>query len=170
MKLKHSPRLLLLVGSGLLMVVDTLLAWQSVEVGGDTYSRNAWHGFWGIILGLLSLAFLANASVQAGIVEFRLRLPHRYFSVLLAAAIVVFAIAKNIHDDHSAWASYIGIALAALVAASAWLAWKEPQSPADAAREAGAEAAHRAPPPADLPAASAGEEPPADAPAKPTSS
>jgi hypothetical protein len=29
-----------------------------VTVGHLTYSRNAWHGFWGVILGLMSIAFL----------------------------------------------------------------------------------------------------------------
>ena len=106
--LKHRPALLIVVGGGFLMLVDTLLGWQSISVGGLAYSRNAWHGFWGVVLGLMAVAFLLNAITQAGIVEFRLRLPHRLFSLVLAPAMFVFAVIKTITDDHSAWPSYVG--------------------------------------------------------------
>jgi hypothetical protein len=141
MKLKHSPATMILVLGGFLMFVDTLLAWQSVDVGDQTFTRNAWHGFWGVILGLLSIAFLANVVTQFGIIELKLKLPHRLFSIILAPAILVFAVIKNIDDSHSGWASYAGIVLAALITYGAWLGWKE---------KPGKE---KAEPPAALPAA-----------------
>ena len=44
--------------------------------------------------------------------------------VLFGASILLFALIKNLADDYSAWPSYIGIVLAALVAAGAWLTFQ----------------------------------------------
>ena len=151
MKFKHSPAMMLLVVGGFLMLVDTLLAWQSIDVGNQTFSRNAWHGFWGVILGLMSIAFFANALVQAGIVEAKFKTPSRLLSMILAPAILVFAVIKNIDDKYSGWASYVGIVLAALITLAAWMVWKE--KPVE-------------PTPAELPPAPTASPPPA-APAPP---
>jgi hypothetical protein len=161
MKFKQSPTLLLLVLGAFLMLIDTLLAWQSINVGGLSYSRNAWHGFFGVVLGLLSVAFFLNALVQGGIVESRYRLPHRHLAVVLAPAILVFALIKNIDDSHSAWASYVGIVVAAAITYAAIQAWKAPPEPA--ATEAAAPAAPAALPPSGESPASA----PVEAPPKP---
>jgi hypothetical protein len=152
MKFKNSPAVLLLVSGAFLMFVDTLLAWQSVDVGSDTYSRNAWHGFWGVVLGLLAIAFLANTAGQAGVVELKLRLPHRYLSVLLAPAILVFAVIKNIDDKNSAWASYAGIVLGVLVTLAALNAWKAKPEAEKAAAPPPAPVQSSAPPSDALPA------------------
>jgi hypothetical protein len=114
----------LLFLGGFLIFIDTLLPWQAVTVGKLTYSRNAWHGFWGLILGLMSLAFLVNVAFQVGIFEFRFRLPYRLVSIVLAPAMLVFAAIKTINDDNSAWASYSGIALAGALVVVALLSWK----------------------------------------------
>ncbi len=151
MKFKHSPAVTLLVVGAFLMFVDTLLAWQSIDFGRETYSRNAWHGFWGVVLGLLSVAFLANAAAQSNVVELKFPLPHRYLSVLLAPTILVFAVIKNIDDPHSAWASYVGIVLAILITLAAVNTWKA-KSEADAAPTPTA--------PAPAPKAPADEPPP----------
>jgi len=135
MKFTRSPAMTLLVLGGLFMFIDTLLSWQAVTVGHLTYSRNAWHGFWGVILGLMSIAFLLSASVHGGIVEMRLKLPHRLFAIVLAPVMFVFAVIKTITDDNSAWAAYVGIALCAVLVVAAWLTWSEkvPEPAADAA-------------------------------------
>jgi hypothetical protein len=125
MKFTRSPAMALLVLGGLFMFIDTLLSWQAVTVGHLTYSRNAWHGFWGVILGLMSIAFLLSASVHGGIVELRFRLPHRLIAIVLAPVMFVFAVIKTITDDNSAWAAYVGIALTAVLVLAAFLTWNE---------------------------------------------
>jgi hypothetical protein len=125
MKFTRSPAMTALVLGGLFLFIDTLLSWQAVTVGRLTYSRNAWHGFWGVILGLMSIAFLLSASVQGGIVEFKLRLPHRLIAIVLAPVMLVFAVIKTISDENSAWASYVGIVLAGVLVVAAWLVWNE---------------------------------------------
>jgi hypothetical protein len=124
MKVTRPLSHVLLFLGGWLMFIDTLLPWQAVTVGKLTYSRNAWHGFWGLILGLMSLALLVNVAFQVGIFEFRFRLPYRLVSIALAPAILVFAAIKTINDDNSAWASYSGIALAGVLVVVALLSWK----------------------------------------------
>ena len=89
MKFTRSPAMASLVLGGLFLFIDTLLSWQAVTVGRLTYSRNAWHGFWGVILGLMSIAFLLSASVQGGIVELKFRLPHRLLAIVLAPVMLV---------------------------------------------------------------------------------
>jgi hypothetical protein len=98
----------------------------AITVGNLTYSRNAWHGFAGLLVGFLSLVFLANAVVYARVVEVKFALPSKLIAITLAPAILVFALIKNIADANSGWASYVGVALAGLITYGAWLMWKEP--------------------------------------------
>jgi hypothetical protein len=125
MKLSRSPGTMLIVGGGFLMLIDTLLAWQSINVGGLTFSRNAWHGTLGLILGLLSIAFFANAVLYAGIVQTKLKLPYKTLAITLGPAILVVGLIKNIDDAHSGWAAYVGIVLGALITWGAWMVWNE---------------------------------------------
>ncbi len=111
------------------MLIDTLLAWQSVTVRNLTYSRNAWHGTWGLLVGILAVAFFANAVAYARILELKVRLPHRQLAIVLAPALLVLSLIKNIDDDNSGWASYVGILLAAVITYGAWLLWNEPPPP-----------------------------------------
>ncbi len=47
-------------------------------------------------------------------------------AITLALAVLVFAFAavKNIHDDYSAWGSYVGVVIAGVVVAVAWQAYQ----------------------------------------------
>jgi hypothetical protein len=125
LRVTRSPGYLLVVIGGFLMFIDTLLAWQSITVGGLTFSRNAWHGLFGFLLGLLSIAFLINAVSYAGILEVGLKLPHKLLAIVLAPAILALSLIKNIDDSHSGWASYVGIILGALITWGAWLLYNE---------------------------------------------
>jgi hypothetical protein len=125
MKITRSPGTILVVAGGFLMLIDTLLAWQSVNIGGLTFSRNAWHGTLGFILGLLSIAFFANAIIYARIVEVKFKLPYKTLAIGISPAILVIALIKNIDDSHSAWGSYLGIILGALITWGAWMLWNE---------------------------------------------
>jgi hypothetical protein len=149
MKVTRSPGYLLVVIGGFLMFIDTLLAWQSITVSGLTFSRNAWHGLFGFLLGLCSLAFLINAVSYAGILEIGLKLPHKLLAIVLSPAILVFSLIKNIEDSHSGWASYVGIILAALITWGAWLLWNE--KPAEAPGRAPPTSPPSAPPSAGAP-------------------
>jgi hypothetical protein len=140
----------ILLGAGLLLFIDTFLAWQkvSVEVGGveiASASRNAWHGFWGVVMGLALIALLVWVAIQIFKVEVpNLNLPERTVTAGLAGLVFVLALLKNLVDDYSAWPSYVGIVLAAAVAVGGWMRLQEPEA---AAAPAAAEPAPPPPPP-----------------------
>jgi hypothetical protein len=124
----------ILLGAGLLLFIDTFLAWQevSVEVGGveiASASRNAWHGFWGVVMGLALIALLVWVGLQIAKVEINWNLPapERMITAGLAGLVFVLAVLKNLVDDYSAWPSYVGIVLAAAVAVGGWLRLQEPE-------------------------------------------
>jgi hypothetical protein len=119
----------LILGGGLLLFIDTFLPWQkaSASFGGFHVSatRNAWHGFWGVLLGLLTIAILAWAVVRLLGVALPPGIPQGLTTLGLGALILLFAVLKALTESYKGWASWIGIVLAAGVAAGAWLAFQE---------------------------------------------
>jgi hypothetical protein len=122
----------LVLVAGVLLFFDLFLTWQSVEVdfgGGNTVSRglDGWD-FWGLLIGLLTLALLAVVIIRE--TESEVMLEARWDVVPLALACVIFAMAivKNIRDEASAWPSYLGIALAGVMIAGAAIEWARNRS------------------------------------------
>lgn len=114
----------LILGAGVLLLIDTFLHWQSVDIGPFTASRNGWHGFWGVLLGLLTIALVAWVAARAYDVELPMEIPEGLTSLVLGVLILAFALIKNLTDDYSTLWSYIGIVLAAIVAYGAWLVYQ----------------------------------------------
>src|SRR4051794_16856409 len=115
----------LVLGGGILLLLDTFFAWQSVSIGGFTASASGWHGFWGVLLGLMTIALVAWMVARTFGVEAPEGIPHGLISLVLGILIFAFALLKNLIDDYSAWASYVGVVLAAVVAYGAWLNFQE---------------------------------------------
>ena len=115
----------LILGAGILLFLDMFLHWQSVDVGPFTVGRNGIHGFWGVFLLLMTVAIVALAGARAFGVALPEGLPEGLISLVLGVLIFLFAVIKNIADDYSAWPSYVGIVLAALVAYGGWLVHQE---------------------------------------------
>jgi hypothetical protein len=63
--------------------------------------------------------------VQVANVDLNVTLPDRLIVLILSVLILVFAILKNLTDDYSAWASVVGIVLAAALAVGAWMRLQE---------------------------------------------
>jgi len=120
----------LIIGAGLLLFIDTFFAWQKIDVKvagivSVSAKANAWHGFWGYIMGLATIAIVVWVGARALGVKIPLELADGLTTLGLGAAILVCAVLKNLVDDYSAWASYVGILLAAAVAYGAWLTFQE---------------------------------------------
>jgi hypothetical protein len=120
----------LILGAGLLLLIDTFFAWQKVTadlgpIGEVSASSNAWHGFWGVVLGLLTIAILLWVAARAFGVALPDALPDGLTTLALGVLVFVFALLKNLIDDYSAWASYVGVVLAAVVAYGAWQTFQE---------------------------------------------
>lgn len=115
---------LMLVGAALLLV-DTFLPWQSVsfEALGVSVSESwtAWHGFWGVMLGLLTIALLAWLVVRMLGTELKLPVSETLVGAALAALILLCAVIKVLTDDAVAWGAWLGLVLAVVIAVGAWL-------------------------------------------------
>lgn len=119
----------LILGGGALLLIDTFFAWQkvSVSIAGistTSFTASAWHGFWGVMLGLLTIAILLWVGARVYGVELPVNLPEGLATLALGGLILLCALLKTLSDSYSAWASYLGIVLAAAVAAGAWLTFQ----------------------------------------------
>ncbi|MGH3002483.1 MAG: hypothetical protein ACRDM1_07485 [Gaiellaceae bacterium] len=114
----------LILGAGVLLLIDTFLPWQSISIGPFSHSWTAWHGFWGVLLGLMTIVLVAWVVARAFGVELPSNVPDGLATLALGALILIFAVIKNLADDYSAWGSYLGVILAFVVAAGAWMTFQ----------------------------------------------
>ena len=132
----------LVLGAAALLVVDLFLTWQSLEVafpgaGTATVLLDGWDA-WGLLIALGSIALIVVVSVvYASEVEISDDVRWELWILVGAAGLFAVTLVKNLTDSHSAWASYVGIVLAAVVVAGAYLNWAPTQSPKRRPRPAG---------------------------------
>jgi hypothetical protein len=120
---------IMLVG-GVLLLISTFFNWQEIDfdlgpLGEGSAGQNAWHGFWGVVMGLLTIVLLAWIVARLAAVEIPMPLSTAMVSAILAALILVCAVIKNLTDDYSTFWSYLGIAFAAVIAVGAWMQIQE---------------------------------------------
>jgi hypothetical protein len=111
----------LILGAGLLLFIDTFLNWQSVSTPLGSYGQNGWHGFWGVLIGLMTLAILSLVAARAFGIAIPPTVPDGLVTLALGGLIVLFALIKALSDSYTAWPAYAGIVLGAGVAVGAWL-------------------------------------------------
>jgi hypothetical protein len=112
--------------AGVLLLIDTFLNWQQVDTVLGSAGQSAWHGFWGVFIGLMTVALVAWVALRAfGNVRLPEGLPEGLISLVLGSLIVLFAVIKVISDNYVHWPAYLGILLAAVVTYGAWLVFKE---------------------------------------------
>lgn len=115
----------LMLASSILLFFDLFLTWQKVPqvYGGKfnfTTSIDAWDG-WGLLLGLATLALLTLVVLRETNVELSPEVPWSRIVLGLSVAMLLLAAVKNLLDAHSAWASYLGVLLAAVCVVGAYL-------------------------------------------------
>jgi hypothetical protein len=116
--------------AGVLLLIDTFFAWQKVSVSvlgveATAAKANAWHGFWGVVMALLTIVLVAWLIARLAAVDIPLPVSSAMVSATIAVVIFLFALIKNLADDYSTFWSYLGVVLAALVAVGAWLQVQE---------------------------------------------
>ena len=136
----------LFLGGGVLLFIDTFLPWQTWSAGPFSFSLNAWHGFWGVVLCLLVIVMLAWA--VAGILGVALpgNLPAGLVTLALGGLIFLFALLKTLTESYRGWASWVGIILGAILAVGAWFVFQDSGESLPKVAKAGAPA-----PPAPAP-------------------
>jgi hypothetical protein len=111
----------LMLAAGVLFLISTFFNWQEVEVGPIEVGQSAWHGFWGVVMGLLAIVLIAWLIARVAGVDIPIPFSAALISAVLAVLIFVFALIKVLTDDFvSTWA-WIGLILAALIVVGAWL-------------------------------------------------
>lgn len=159
----------IMLASGVLFLISTFFNWQSVDVGPVEVGQSAWHGFWGVVMGLLAIVLIAWLVARVAGLEIPIPFSAALVAGALAVLIFVFALIKVLTDDFtSAWA-WIGLVLAAIIVVGAWLevqaaggvnAMRSEVSSMQSPRAQTSPAAPTAPPPApDAPTPEAAPEP-----------
>jgi hypothetical protein len=120
---------LMLIGA-VLLLISTFFNWQEIDfdlgpLGEGSAGQNAWHGFWGVAMGLLTVVLIAWIVARLAAVDIPIPVSAAMTGAVLAFLIFAFALIKNLADDYSTFWSYIGVALAALIAVGAWMQIQE---------------------------------------------
>ena len=136
----------LILGGGVLLFIDTFLPWQKVSFGPISATANGWHGFWGVVLGLLVIVMLGWAGAKAFDVALPGNLPAGLVTLALGGLIFLFALLKTLTESYRGWASWVGIVLGAIVAVGAWFVFQDSGESLPKVATAGAPAPPPAPP------------------------
>ena len=114
----------LMAVSALLLFICLFLPWQDFDIGGlaDEFGVDAtwsgWHGFAGVVLGLLTVILLAWVIVRLASVNIPVPVSTAMTAAVLGTLILIFAVIKLLTilgDEQTIWA-WIGLVLAILVA------------------------------------------------------
>ena len=111
----------IVLGAGVLLLIDTFFHWQEFSFLGNSAGRTAWHGFWGIIMCLALIVLLVWTAAKAFGVELPVNVPDGLTSLGLSALILLFAFIKAVSDDFVHWPAWVGVILAAVMTYGAWL-------------------------------------------------
>jgi 4-amino-4-deoxy-L-arabinose transferase-like glycosyltransferase len=116
--------------AAVLLLIVTFLDWQKVsaKIGGveiASVTLNAWHGFWGVLMGLLIIALVAWLIASMAGVTMQLPVSDMLLSAALGVAILVCAVLKGLTDEFSTVWAWIGVALAGVIALGAYLRVQE---------------------------------------------
>ena len=114
----------LILGAGVLLLIDTFFDWQQVGNSFITVGQSAWHGFWGIFMCLALIVVLAWTLARAFGIALPAQVPDGLATLGLAALILLFAVIKALTDSYVHWPAYVGIILAAGVGYGAWLVFQ----------------------------------------------
>jgi hypothetical protein len=115
----------LILGAGVLLFIDSLLAWQQWSFGPLSYSLNAWHGFWGVLMCLMVIVLVAWTAARAFGVALPEQIPDGLATLGLGVLIPVFAFLKAVSDTHTHVFAWIGVLLGAAIAYGAWLVFAD---------------------------------------------
>lgn len=111
----------LVLGLGVVMLIDSFLHWQQVSLGPISVGVSMWHGL-GVLVGLLLLAILVSEGAQVAGIKIAIGpLSSSMVTSALAALLVLFTLIKVLSNDYVAVWAWIGLVLAAGIAVGAWL-------------------------------------------------
>jgi hypothetical protein len=116
----------ILLGAGILYLIDLLLPWQRACLFGDCVTVSGIDG-----IGVLSLLLVITLLVWEGLAlaNVEINAPRALVSAGIAAGILVFTILKIIVDNNSLYIfAWIGLLLALAIGYGGWMRWQEHQA------------------------------------------
>jgi len=110
-----------ILGAGVLLLVDSLFHWQEVSIGPISAGASMWHG-WGVLIGLTLLVILAWEGAQLAEIKIAVGpLSPSMVTIVLSALLVLFTLIKVLSNDYVASWAWIGLVLSIGVGVGAWL-------------------------------------------------
>lgn len=128
-----SPGAKVVLVGGVLLFFSLFLTWQNLEIdygrtGTGTQMLDGWD-VWGLLVAFLTLGLLTLVVVvKASDLEVSPDIAWELVAVGLSVALLGLVVVKNLTDVDSAWPSYLGVVLAAMVVAGACLDWSHARS------------------------------------------
>ena len=124
---KMSTASKILLGAGLLFLIDLFLAWQKACFGDFCVKQLGWHG-WGLLAGIvviliivMEILLIAGVQVNVGTPQTRMMT-----EAALAGAVLLFTIIKFFVDNEvRKWPAFVGLILALVIAYGGYMRWQE---------------------------------------------
>ncbi len=111
--------------AAVLLLIVMFFRWQEVETALGSFGQNGWHGFWGVVMGILTIVLIARIAARLAAVEIPIPLSFATTSFVLGVLIAICAVLKVLTDDYRNFWAFIGAGLAIVVAVGAWLEVQE---------------------------------------------
>jgi hypothetical protein len=111
--------------AAVLLLIVSFFRWQEVDFGPVSGGQNAWHGFWGVVMGILTIILVARIAARLAAVDVPIPLSFATTSFVLGVLIAICAVLKVLTDDYRNFWAFIGVGLAIVVAVGAWLEVQE---------------------------------------------
>jgi heme/copper-type cytochrome/quinol oxidase subunit 3 len=118
----------IVLGGGLLLFFSLFLTWQHLEIdygrtGTGTEMLDAFDAL-GLVIAMLTLALVTLVFVaKVADVDTSPDVAWELYALILSVVILGLVVAKTLTDRDSAWGSYVGLTLAAVVVVGAYLDW-----------------------------------------------
>ena len=122
-ELNHGAKVVL--GSTIAFLIISFFAWQQVDLGafGD-YSRNMWSGI-GWLAGLLAIAIIVWQAIRLTNFNLEVGVGPAMVTAFLAVLLLLFTVIKFFADSEARhWPAWIGLILAIVICAGAWMNMK----------------------------------------------
>lgn len=111
--------------AAVLLLIVMFFHWQEVDTALGSFGQNAWHGFWGVVMGILTIVLVARIAARLAAVDVPIPLSFATTSFVLGILIAICAVLKLLTDDYRNFWAFVGVGLAIVVAIGAWLEVQE---------------------------------------------
>ena len=111
--------------AAVLLLIVSFFHWQEVDTALGSFGQSAWHGFWGVVMGILTIVLVARIAARLAAVDVPIPLSFATTSFVLGVLIAICAVLKLLTDDFRNFWAFIGVGLAIVVAIGAWLEVQE---------------------------------------------